>query len=386
MADSSNSIPVSEPYNPFFEALLNDDQSYLLADLSHNEHFSYSSLPFQNPLEVNVPPSTPMIHVPVSPPRVQDSFPTITNREKAEAGSSRRPVKRCRTMAELMESTRPSQPRNPTSNLTETSNSNPFLCGCCHVLREIIHTNGLQYHKLEVHGRIGMICHAIFHQDVQEGSSNANRFQMFDFSNKNIEEIKYFLEEHCLRQRSLGYTLVPDPLSDYYEALCVGLEWTKTQNESLDSSFQINIENVSSKGKEPEVENDLQGDYSGLKLSNTYRATMEQRDRIAAMSLKDFSNFFHLTLEETSRQMNLSVHAIKKICHKGGLEDWPYKKLQKFIKQLYSLTEKLPRENTLSRVAIQGEIRRVQSEMVKLCGGVVPAVALIAENNIVFSS
>ncbi|KAK5813130.1 hypothetical protein PVK06_028576 [Gossypium arboreum] len=37
----------------------------------------------------------------------------------------------------------------------------PYHCSCCRSLREILHTNGFDVTKLEIHRRLGMICHAI---------------------------------------------------------------------------------------------------------------------------------------------------------------------------------------------------------------------------------
>ncbi|XWS62000.1 hypothetical protein CRYUN_Cryun07bG0173300 [Craigia yunnanensis] len=58
----------------------------------------------------------------------------------------------------------------------------PFGCSCCQVLREIVHTNGIDFTKLEIHGRLGMICHVILND--QTGSTYAvtpgHQYQMFE--------------------------------------------------------------------------------------------------------------------------------------------------------------------------------------------------------------
>ena len=89
----------------------------------------------------------------------------------------------------------------------------PFNCSCCHVLREITYSNGILFYirisfnfvficmnlliklityiyflvvgtntkKLEIHGRLGMICHAVL-EDLQNvyGNSSSNQYQMFE--------------------------------------------------------------------------------------------------------------------------------------------------------------------------------------------------------------
>ncbi|MBA0826903.1 hypothetical protein Goarm_011716 [Gossypium armourianum] len=70
----------------------------------------------------------------------------------------------------------------------------PYHCSCCQSLREILHTNGslirfmlmiligFDVTKLEIHGRLGMICHAVLtvepgggNQMDQAGNSNNNQ-------------------------------------------------------------------------------------------------------------------------------------------------------------------------------------------------------------------
>ncbi|XP_044463256.1 uncharacterized protein LOC123194161 [Mangifera indica] len=97
----------------------------------------------------------------------------------------------------------------------------PFLCSCCLVLREIIHSNGFETTKLEIHGRLGMICHAILetHQNLA-----VYQYQMIDFCNKSIEDVKNYLVQYCEERKHAGFVIARDPLSIFYEALCVGLD------------------------------------------------------------------------------------------------------------------------------------------------------------------
>ncbi|KAG8657226.1 hypothetical protein MANES_03G052300v8 [Manihot esculenta] len=110
----------------------------------------------------------------------------------------------------------------------------PFQCTCCQVLREIIHTDGNCTTKLEIHGRLGIICHAVLEikDQVMYGSSEP-RYHMFDFCKKSIDSVKQFLQQYCNDQTKAGYIMVQDPLSVFYEALCVGMEWDENlQNDS----------------------------------------------------------------------------------------------------------------------------------------------------------
>ncbi|KAK2644981.1 hypothetical protein Ddye_020176 [Dipteronia dyeriana] len=94
-----------------------------------------------------------------------------------------------------------------------------FLCSCCLVLRGIIHSNGYACTKLEMYGQFGMICHAI------QQSTNASWYQMFDFCKKSLEDVKNFLVQYCDERTQAGFFFMPDPLSNFYGGICVGLDF-----------------------------------------------------------------------------------------------------------------------------------------------------------------
>lgn len=56
---------------------------------------------------------------------------------------------------------------------------------------------------------------------------------MISFCRRSIEEIKNFLMQYCMEQNAAGYFVVQDPLSAYYEALCIGLDWTEDINDEF---------------------------------------------------------------------------------------------------------------------------------------------------------
>ncbi|GFZ15570.1 hypothetical protein Acr_24g0017600 [Actinidia rufa] len=103
----------------------------------------------------------------------------------------------------------------------------PYSCSCCQVLREITHTNGIHVTKLEIHGRLGMICHAILENRYGGDWNTQNQYQMFDFCKKSIEAVKEFLVQYCEERTQAGFTMLQDPLLIFYEALCVGLNGDK---------------------------------------------------------------------------------------------------------------------------------------------------------------
>ncbi|XP_010270466.1 PREDICTED: uncharacterized protein LOC104606795 [Nelumbo nucifera] len=52
----------------------------------------------------------------------------------------------------------------------------PLSCSCCQVIRDIRHTNGTEATRLEIHGRVGVICHAIL--EIQDGVAPNTQYHM----------------------------------------------------------------------------------------------------------------------------------------------------------------------------------------------------------------
>ncbi|KAE9609312.1 hypothetical protein Lal_00020637 [Lupinus albus] len=240
-----------------------------------------------------------------------------------------------------------------------------FSCTCCQVLREILHTNGNNFNKLEIHGRLGMICHAIYHQNIiawnnNWGASFNPQIQMIDFSTKNIQEIKNFLVEYCLGQCSSGYAMVQDPFYAYYEALCTGFDWADDLDDYID--LNPNTSGGQSDEMEQEVEN---GRVSRLNLA-------EKRERIAKMNLSDLSDYFHMPIGEAARRLDLCVTAVKKVCRRGDLERWPHRKIKSVVKQIRVLRRSLNSADAMTRARTEADIIRLEELMRQHCGGIAP--------------
>lgn len=57
----------------------------------------------------------------------------------------------------------------------------PFSCTFCQTLREIVYTDGvLHFSKLQIHGKLGLISHAVLYQNNDVGSSAHQPFQIFE--------------------------------------------------------------------------------------------------------------------------------------------------------------------------------------------------------------
>ncbi|KAK4598986.1 hypothetical protein RGQ29_009183 [Quercus rubra] len=232
----------------------------------------------------------------------------------------------------------------------------PFNCTYCHVLREIIFTNGTKTNKLEIHGRLGVVCHAILqnhqHVDVNITSSSTNQSQMFDFCKKSIEDVRQFLINYCVEQKLAGYVMVQDPLAFFYEAICVGLDWDD------DDVFEPSPTNS---GEEAKQETQSRSPKVSLAA---------QRDRAGKLTLEEVGRHFHLPIEEASRRMKLCPTVLKKICRRYGIHRWPYRKVKSIRRQISNLTASLNSHDAEARANAQAEIDRLQQELTNVYAGV----------------
>ncbi|GMI76385.1 hypothetical protein like AT5G16100 [Hibiscus trionum] len=232
----------------------------------------------------------------------------------------------------------------------------PFRCSCCQSLREIIHTNGFDVTKLEIHGRLGMICHAIL--TIEPGP----RYQMFDFCKKSIEDVKQFLIQYCIDRSQAGYMMIKDPLSVFYETLCVGFGW----DENLfDGDFDQPLSSNSG---------GIQMDQAaGSSKNNREKPTKPslaiQRERTRNLTLKEIEKYFHLPIEEAAKKLEFSATVVKKICRKYGLTRWPHRKIQSMEKQISNWETRLSTNDPEESARAEIEIQNLKREIAKFRKG-----------------
>ncbi|TKY74871.1 NLP6 protein [Spatholobus suberectus] len=231
----------------------------------------------------------------------------------------------------------------------------PFFCSCCQVLRQIIHTNGSTFEKLEIHGRIGLISHAIIQiQSITPVGPSSDSHQMIDFYYRNAEQIKSFLERYCEQQNELGYVIVEDPLSAYYEALCAGLDWAEDLSDEDDDFIPPNDMEPES---EPEPENGT------ASTSRPNRGI--QIERVARMTLSDLSGVFHIPIKAAAKQLDICPSAVKKICRRADLKRWPQRKVKSLMKRVAVLKSGLDSPDPGTRARTRAEIGRLQQEIIE---------------------
>ncbi|KAG2400410.1 uncharacterized protein HKW66_Vig0097360 [Vigna angularis] len=346
-------IDIDASFDPFLHNLIDRDIS--IFDLSNDELIAPSSqqnaLPQhqhavpgqQNALckQPNAPPQNQnlypfgleQIHVPILNPTFQDqslhvnyNFATGEVPNIDMEGPSRRKVKQ--PMAE--------HPLLKHGILNEEDvvaldhwppSPKSMSCSCCQILRQIIHTDGFKFEKLEIHGSLGVIGHAIFHvQDMTPGGEPPREV----------------------------YQMIKQVLT----SICVAL--FRPQKHRTNKEFPGSI---------------LQGPdkiRASTARPKPKRNMAVQRKRVPKMTMNDLSPFFHLTIRDAADKLEVSDSVVKKISRLGNLKRWPQRKLQSLAKDVRVLRKALdsPYEGTRQRV--RQEIQRLQLEMVAICGGVTP--------------
>ncbi|KAL8497145.1 hypothetical protein ACS0TY_020722 [Phlomoides rotata] len=196
----------------------------------------------------------------------------------------------------------------------------PHCCTGCQTLREIFHVNGNHVLKLHIHGRLGLIAHAVLEKYINFSSEN-REYHMFDFCEESIMNVKQFLVEYCDDRKREGYIMLQDPLCNFYNALCTGL-YENSNNDILWGQ--------TSGGDRQTNQEEEEG--NGVRSSTSYMAL--QRERTGNMKVRDLVNYFHLPINDAAKELNICSSAIKSICRKENLPRWPYRKIKSIQKEI----------------------------------------------------
>ncbi|XP_038711926.1 uncharacterized protein LOC120006106 isoform X2 [Tripterygium wilfordii] len=154
----------------------------------------------------------------------------------------------------------------------------PFRCSCCQVLRELVHTDGTVTTKLEIHGRLGMIHHAILEiRNKINATLHTPDCHMFDFCTRSIKQVKQFLVKYCHQRKVSGFVKVQDPFSGFYEAICVGMDIENSINVNAEVDDFLNLSPTTSSGDgQTEI---LEADNRTTNVPKTTLAAQHHRGR-----------------------------------------------------------------------------------------------------------
>ncbi|KAK4388707.1 protein NLP1 [Sesamum angolense] len=232
----------------------------------------------------------------------------------------------------------------------------PHTCTCCQTLREFFHVNGTHVLKLDVHGRLGLISHAVLERyNTDISSQTDHEYHMFDFCQESISSVKQFLVQYCDDRKREGYVMLQDPLSHFYNALCIGLD----SNGSADAD--IFLHQTSRGNGQMNQEDDInQPEEEGNEVR------LKQRERTGKMKLRDLVGYFHLPISTASKEMNICPSAIKSICRKEGLLRWPYRKIKSIEAKIAKKKQSLNSNDADERARALAEIQELRRKLANL--------------------
>ncbi|CAN1228568.1 Protein RKD4 [Linum perenne] len=306
----------------------------------------------------------------------------------------------------------------------------PINCSCCQVLREIVHSDGgicffsffvlpisIWLHlscdvsvvmrvilyflagrittKLEIHGRVGMISHAIleshqyftdrppesYFQIIELVSSTApsfsdsmqktkiiskfsvsflgvkslmlHRLNVCSFTNKSLEEVKHLTKEYCIGKEREGFFMEQDNFSKFYEAVCVGYDW----NDILEVHSPTVSADEQQLQQAPWEENEVD------KQDRTYLSL--QRERAAKLKVKDLAEYFDYPIQKASEMLNLCCTVLKRKCRQEGVQRWPHRKVKSLKKQMEKVRAFMESNNhsVVEYARLQGSLENLQQQL-----------------------
>ncbi|KAG2623570.1 hypothetical protein PVAP13_3KG068700 [Panicum virgatum] len=217
-------------------------------------------------------------------------------------------------------------------------------CSGCHVLREVLHSNGLEATKLCVHGNSGVFYHATLevYRINSEGMATALTHQSYiDFRGLDYMWVKHYLTGYAQQRAGGGYTVVHDSISAFHDALSVSMNYDGDGgNADGDDHRREGMEVAAAVGNggcggdqddgavdaeqpliepgdvpatagpsEPSASNDHQERREVRKVGRS--AIAIQRQRASKLQLSDLARYFHLPMTQAARLLGVCATVLK---------------------------------------------------------------------------
>ncbi|VVB14692.1 unnamed protein product [Arabis nemorensis] len=261
--------------------------------------------------------------------------------------------------------------------VTPTIHIGILICSCCQPLRGVVHTNGLEIARLDIYGETGSFCHAVL-ETHPFGDSNRREHQSLVLKDMKMEDVQRFIENYLSEREVNGFRLVHDTnaaLSSFYRAMNAGP--TNNQRPMLTMppatdvpmalampDASLNVPPVPRYVPLRDIE--PTGNVKVRQRRNTPLAA--QRERTGRLTLDDVKKYFHLPIEHAARRMDVCPTVLKKICRRGGLPRWPYRKIKSLQRKIAALKEEvLKAEDPEAKAEAEEEIVKLHEEIKQIC-------------------
>ncbi|KFK25847.1 hypothetical protein AALP_AA8G169800 [Arabis alpina] len=248
-----------------------------------------------------------------------------------------------------------------------------LLCGCCQLLRGLVHTNGLEVMRLDIYGETGSFCHAILETEPF-GDSNQSRSQSLVLKHMKLEDVRRFIENYLSEREANGFQLVHDTdvaLTGFYLAVHAGAN--NNQPSRLNMLPPNDVVPLSMAMPNAALNIPSVPLYVGLGDEPPKPAKVRprrntplsaQRLRTGKLTLDDLKKYFHLPIEKAAQTMEVCPTVLKKVCRRGGLRRWPYRKIKSLEKRIAALRKfALATEVAAIRETAEKEIAKLEEEI-----------------------
>ncbi|GLJ48884.1 hypothetical protein SUGI_1031000 [Cryptomeria japonica] len=265
---------------------------------------------------------------------------------------------------------------------------NEMQCGSCQCFRQIIHSNGIQDTKLEIHGRNGQFYHAIMHTRSMSGIPSNVEPQIIEFAMANTDYVKQFLFQYSLLRRREGFILHYDSLCPYHDPIYFNQHSASGfYNQPLQQPY-LNPYDLASGFQAPS-----NGFIPGQNLTGQFWMDRRyaphgvdqtgstppvkppksnvalQRERTGKLKISDLAAYFHLPINVAAKELAICPTVLKKICRRNGMRRWPHRKIKSIERIITTLEQSIADGNGEGVESIRAEIAMLKNEKAQLCAG-----------------
>ncbi|CAM6051481.1 unnamed protein product [Sphagnum compactum] len=227
-------------------------------------------------------------------------------------------------------------------------------CDSCQILRRIIHSNGIQDTKLEIHGCDGQSYHAVLQTRfcIDDGFPASFEQQMVEFPVGNAEYVKQFLLQYSLLRRKEGFML-------RHDSLCTGGDGRLTGMGVASEGMMNTLARRMPKHMGSHI----------METNFIWNSIEMQRERTGKLKMTDLAQHFHLPINAAAKELGICPTVLKKICRRNGMRRWPHRKIKSIERIIATLEQTIAEGVGHGDEGIRMEIAMLRNERAQLCAG-----------------
>ncbi|XP_024363597.1 uncharacterized protein [Physcomitrium patens] len=263
------------------------------------------------------------------------------------------------------------------------SQNQQFQCASCQILRRIVHSNGIQDTKLEIHGCDGQSYHAVLQTRfcIDDGFPASFEQQMVEFLVANAEYVKHFLLQYSLLRRKEGFVLQHDSLASHGSG---GVGMGMSSERVMGANGRCISKQIGHIAP-PEVlcnssaysSSGCTYGKAGLKQDKFHGSgsidSSDNADASVGLVKPQKSNaaaqHFHLPINAAAKELGICPTVLKKICRRNGMRRWPHRKIKSIERIIATLEQTIAEGSGQGDEGIRLEIAMLRNERAQLCAG-----------------